>query len=99
MARIKWLGTSDELYKLFSTLLKAKQQRETMAVLITENGDTLEDEGDILQEVSRFHGQLFKSSDFNESINLTRRELLQFTTNQVTQEQKHEMESVPMERN
>lgn len=97
MSRVKWLGTSDEPYQLFFTLLKAKQQRENMAFLITDNGEVLEDEGDILNKVSRFYEKLIKSLGFNLAIKLAREELLQFTTNKVTWEQRMEIEGPPIE--
>lgn len=89
------MGIGDEPYKLFFVLLKAKKHRENMAVLLTDNGDTLVDEGEILQEVARFYGQLFLSSRFDKATRLARREILQFMTNRVTQAQWEEMERPP----
>lgn len=59
MSCVKLLGTSDEPRKLFFTLLKAKQQRESTHRLLLEDGLWIEDEEEILKEVERFYNKLF----------------------------------------
>lgn len=86
------MGIGDKPDKLFFTLLKANQQRENMVVLVTNSNGTIIDEEDILQEVSKFYGPLFKSFGDNKDTRITQRDLLQYTTNQVTQIQQEEIE-------
>lgn len=76
MARVKWLGTGDKPYALFFALLKEKGKRENMAILITKNVNTLVEDGEILQEVTRFYGKLFQSLGFNKATRVARREIL-----------------------
>lgn len=58
----RWLGTGDKPRKIFFTILEAKQQRESMLILITNTWDIIANEEGILLEVTRFYSDLFKST-------------------------------------
>lgn len=48
LSRIKWLGFSDEPKKHFFTLLKAKQQRKLMSILLADDGESIVEDDAIL---------------------------------------------------
>lgn len=59
LCRVKWLDTSNKSKKLFFTLLEAKQQRESINILITNTGTSITEEEAILMEVTRFYSAFF----------------------------------------
>lgn len=76
LARVEFAGVGDEPKKLFFHLVKVKRQWETMPILITKEGNTLEHEGKILEEVERFYGKLCTLSGISQGILEAREELL-----------------------
>lgn len=62
MARVNFLGVGDEPRRTFFILVEAKQRRENMPLLLIDEDDTIEDEGEILREVEWFYGVLYTTS-------------------------------------
>lgn len=59
-----------------------------MNLLITNQGEQIEDEEGILQRVTRFYIELFQSLGKTVATQLTREELLRYTIATVTPEQR-----------
>lgn len=45
LSKVRWMGIGDEPYKTFFILVKSKQQRETMPILLMDKDDIIEDKG------------------------------------------------------
>lgn len=85
---VKWLDIGDEPKNNFFSLLKAKQLRESMNILIIDNGEHITEEASILQEVERLYRALFTSIGNNEVAIRAIQELLRYTTTRFTTKQK-----------
>lgn len=92
---IKWLGTFEEPKKLFFTLLKAKQLREVMNLLITDQGIQIDDEDNILQEVACFYTKRFCFIGELDTTEQARIKILRYTTMTVTMEQRAFIDAIP----
>lgn len=84
MARVKCLGVGDKPYKTFFTLVKIKQQRETMSLLINDSSNSIEDEGEILGEVEQFYTTMCSTSGTSSEVLVSRNEILNFSITHVT---------------
>lgn len=58
ISKVRWMGVDDKPTRMLFRLVKEKQLRESMNLLITEIDTILEDEDDILQEVQNFYTSL-----------------------------------------
>lgn len=61
LAMIKWLGEGDEPSKFFFATANAKRERETMMLLITEEGESIRNSSCILKEVEKQCRVLFST--------------------------------------
>lgn len=60
LSRVKWLDVGDEPYAMFFVrLLKAKQQQESMHMLLKDGNKTVENKNEIMHEITRFCRDLF----------------------------------------
>lgn len=50
LARVKFVGVGEKSKKTFFMLVKAKQQRKAMPILITGDDTNLKDEGEIIEK-------------------------------------------------
>lgn len=66
-----------------------------MSILITNAGESIVEEDDILQEVARFYTSLFKSTGDCNVAQEVRRELLKYTTIRVSDVQRARIEGTP----
>lgn len=66
-----------------------------MHILLKDDGSSIEDKEDILKEVQCFYGVIFQSEGDNSKVLAARRELLQYTTIWVTEEQRVAIEKIP----
>lgn len=73
------MGARDKLWKLFFTLLQAKQQREAMTLLLIDGDVCIEDKDAILWEVTWFYVNLFKTTRDNTKFQQAQIDMLQHT--------------------
>lgn len=95
LSRVRWMGIGDETYRTFFILVQAKQQRETMLILLTDEDDTIEDEGKIIEEVGCFYTKLCTSEGSSPEVLAAREELLGYVSICVTEDQSRKIEAVP----
>jgi hypothetical protein len=61
--RLIWLGFGDASSKYFFNSVKQKQKRETMTELILDSGELITDELKILEELTNFYQNLYKTDN------------------------------------
>lgn len=95
LTQVKFLGTRDEPNPTLFVLLKEKQQREAMSILIMDEDVTIEDECKILQEVEQFYKKLCTIEGSCLDVLATREELLSFVNTRVSEEKRREIGAQP----
>lgn len=85
-------GCRDTSYATLFAMLKAKQQHESMHLLLKDDNETIKDETKILQEITRFYGELFQSIGKNTKVLEACTEVHQYTIVRVMTEKQEESE-------
>lgn len=95
LSRMKWLGEGEEPSKYFFRLLKAKQKREDMPVLIREDGTEISDHEDILKEGHMFYSKLFATGGISPETVEAREKILQPPSPRVSRACRYLLEDEP----
>lgn len=87
LAKVNFVGIGDEPKKTFFLLVKAKQQREAMSILVTDEKTTIEDKGEIIEEIKQFYDKLYATIGSSPTVTIAWEEILSVVQVRVTQEQ------------
>lgn len=82
------MGSRDKPYKTFFQLIKIKQQTEAMSLLITAISATIEDDGEIIEEVEHFYSSLCSTSGSSPEVLAAREEIISLVSTRITEEQR-----------
>jgi hypothetical protein len=75
LSRIKRLGEREEVSKYYFNILKAKQKRETLNLLILDDGSEITHPSEILSAITKFHGSLYSAGCTTPATEQARRQL------------------------
>jgi hypothetical protein len=95
LSRIKWLGEGEEVSKYYFKLLKAKQKRESLLLLILDDGIEITDTTKILKETTQFYARLYSAGHPSSETEQARRTLFKLPCTKVTPGEKVMLEAVP----
>lgn len=76
-------------------LLEAKHIHEAMDLLIHEVGDMLIDDYNIMKEMHRRYGTLFRAKNITKEVDLAMEEMIQYTSNRIDATTKGQIEEIP----
>ncbi|KAL3693269.1 hypothetical protein R1sor_006920 [Riccia sorocarpa] len=96
-SRHRWLKSGDASTRYFYAVLKSKQNAEALTTLHKDDGTVLDDEGEILEEVHRFYGELFHQPTITSSQRAEVQACLVNTNKKVSREQNLDLIRRPAE--
>ncbi|KAL3684103.1 hypothetical protein R1sor_002125 [Riccia sorocarpa] len=94
-SRIRWIQLGDAPSRYFFASLKAKQARENITILQTEEGGLLTDREEILGEIEQEYSTLYSADEEGGAIEEQRREILHLMNKRFTAEQNATIREVP----
>jgi hypothetical protein len=95
LSRIKWLGEREEVSKYYFQLLKAKQKKESLLLLITDEGAEISNLEEILKETTKFYETLYTANRSTLKTSQARSKLFACPCNQVEPGAKAMLEALP----
>ncbi|KAL3681560.1 hypothetical protein R1sor_024516 [Riccia sorocarpa] len=95
--KITWLREGEAPTKYFFARLKAKHAHEEMTALEREDGQILEGEEEILEEVQNFYQNLYRAEEETEETLEQRRNVVQRIDRRLTHDDNRILEEVPSE--
>jgi hypothetical protein len=95
LSQIKWLGEGEEVSRYYFKLLKAKQKRESLLLLITEDGAEITGPEDILKETAQFYERLYTASSTTQRTAQARSKLFAHHCTKVKPGEKAMLEALP----
>ncbi|KAL3679018.1 hypothetical protein R1sor_021974 [Riccia sorocarpa] len=95
--KITWLREGEAPTKYFFARLKAKHAHEEMTALEREDGQILEEEEEILEEVQNFYQNLYRAEEETEDTLEQRRNIVQRIDRRLTHDDNRILEEVPSE--
>ncbi|KAL3683842.1 hypothetical protein R1sor_001864 [Riccia sorocarpa] len=94
-SRARWLKDGDAPSQYFFSQLKAKHQREGIKLLTLDNGEVIQSEERILNEIEVFYADLYQQDEEVDGNQKARERILSFISTEVTSNQNHKLVTVP----
>ncbi|KAL3675236.1 hypothetical protein R1sor_025184 [Riccia sorocarpa] len=94
-SRAKWAVLGDAPTRYFFSLLKAKQHRESINLLISEKGEIMDEDTEILDHIHEFYSALFSPQKLTTTKRRHRRQVLRLLSKKIPPEANEILERIP----
>ncbi|KAL3699367.1 hypothetical protein R1sor_017389 [Riccia sorocarpa] len=94
-SRLTWVRQGDACTKFFFSALKSKQSKERLAVIVTDDGRTITEEKEILEEVHDYYKAIYQQPEITDEERRARDSSLQLIQSRVPEQEKRRIAEKP----